>query len=93
MFGVTNTLKSMIRRKKIARSLPPKLKTSKSSIKGCLGLLTKQIVDINPKLSYRAIPGAFKDVVVSHVTIPSYKAFENFLKANGYIHKKLEKNR
>jgi len=92
MFGASkDTLKSMIRREKIARSLPPKLKTSKSSIKGRLGLLTKQIVDINPKLSYRAIPGAVKDAVGSHVAVPSYKAFENFLKANGYIHKKLEK--
>ena len=26
-----------------------------------------------------------------HVAVPSYKAFENFLKANGFIHQKLAK--
>jgi len=73
MFGASkDNLKSMIRREKIARSLPPKLKTSKSSIKGRLDLLTKQIGDINPKVSYRAIPGAVKDVVGSIFSFSSY---------------------
>ena len=91
-FGASkDTLKSVIRRVKIARSLPPKLKTSKSSINGRLGLLAKQILDNNPNISYRAIPGAVKEIVGSHVAVPSYKAFENFLKANGFSHRKLGK--
>ena len=94
MFGSSlNTLKSLIRREKIVRSLPPKVMTSKSSVKCRLSLLTKQIVEDNPKIAYRAIPGTVKALVGSHVAVPSYKAFENFLKSNGYIRRKLERSR
>ena len=48
MFGA---IKSMIRQETIARSLPPRLMSSESSLKDYLGLLTKQIVDVNPKIS------------------------------------------
>jgi len=72
MFGASkNTLKSLIRRKKIVVTMPPKLMTS---LNGRLPLLAKQIMENNPRISYRAIPGALMDIVGSHVDVPSYKA-------------------
>ncbi len=61
------------------------------NVAGRLALLTKQIVGNDPRIAYRAIPGVIKATVGSHVAVPSYKAFENFLKANGFIHQKLAK--
>ena len=68
-----------------------KIDGKKTSVAGRLALLTNQIVGNNPRIAYRAIPGVIKATVGSHMAVPSYKAFENFLKANGFIHQKLAK--
>ena len=66
-----------------------KIDGQKTSVAGRLALLTEKIIGNNPRIAYRAIPGVIKATVGSHVAVPSYKAFENFLKANGFIHQKL----
>ena len=83
------SVRNLFSREKILRSLPPKTKTSKSLIKGRLATLTKWIVNDNPQISYRSIPGAVKAIVGSDEEVPGYKAFETFLKKSGYVRVKL----
>ena len=73
--------------------LPPKEKFSKSSIKGLLALLTKTIVFENPKIAYRDIPGKVIEVIGPVDNLPSYKAFERFLKNSNFKIIKLLKKR
>ena len=85
------SVRNLFSREKILRSLPPKTKTSKSLIKGRLATLTKRIVNDNPQISYRSIPGAVKAIIGSDEEILGYKSFETFLKKSGYVRVKLAK--
>lgn len=68
--------------------LPPKEKVPKSSVKGRLALLAKKIKLENPNLSYRDIPGKIVEAIGPVEKLPSYKAFERFLRKSNFCKNK-----
>jgi hypothetical protein len=79
-----NCKKSAVRmrilRAKLAAELPPKEKVSKSTVKGRLANLTKILIRDHPNISYPQIPVKLKEIYGINEKLPSYKAFERFLK-------------
>lgn len=64
--------------------LPPKEKICKSSVKGRLALLAKKIKLENPQLPYRDIPGKIVEAIGPVEKMPSYKAFERYLRKSNF---------
>ena len=69
-----------ISRAKLVAGMPPKEKLSRSTIKGRLANLTKILIRDHPKTPYSDIPRKLKELFGIEDDLPSYKAFERFLK-------------
>lgn len=76
------TCKQAWKRHRATVGLPPKIKLRKSIITGRIGLLIKRIVQKNPKIPYRDIPGALIQHEVLLDECPSATTIQTFLKKN-----------
>ena len=79
-----SAVKMRIARSKLVAGLPPKEKVSKSTVKGRLAYLTKRLILEHPKTPYSDIPGKLKELYGVTEDLPSYKAFERFLKQSNF---------
>ena len=79
-----DTVKKRLYRTKLNASLPPKEKLPRSSVKGRLALLTKLLIQEYPKTPFSDIPGKLREVYKVEGELPSYKAFERFLKQSNF---------
>ena len=79
-----SAVKMRISRAKLVAGMPPKEKLSRSTIKGRLANLTKRLIREHPKTPYSDIPGKLKELYDVKDDLPSYKAFERFLKRSNY---------
>ena len=75
-----SAVKMRISRAKLVAGMPPKEKLSRSTIKGRLANLTKILIRDHPKTPYSDIPRKLKELFGIEDDLPSYKAFERFLK-------------
>ena len=75
-----DAVKKRLCRTKLKASLPPKEKLPRSSVNGRLALLTQRLMKEYPKTPYCNIPGKLREVYKVEGDLPSYKAFERFLK-------------
>ncbi len=79
-----SAIRMRIARAKLVAGLPPKEKVSKSTVKGRLAHLTKILIREHPKTPYADIPGKLRELYDVQDDLPSYKAFERFLKRSNY---------
>jgi transposase len=80
----SETVRKFYQRFKLRKDLPPKVRLSKSSVRGRLALQVKQIVKDKPQIPYRDIPGELSKTLPPEIPVPSYRSIHRFLNQGGF---------
>ena len=78
------TVRKFYQRYMLNKDLPPKIRSSKSTVSGRLAQKVKNIVQDKPQIPYRDIPGEIRNELGEQTYIPSYSSIYRFLNQSGY---------